>query len=99
MMEHDMPDGDSRRGEIALRWGSLGVAGGLAACVAYPLTALAPLPRLAAVALAALFGPALAVASVGLFYVLGLSRESVASQLGAVFNLLPSALVSAMFLY
>lgn len=39
----------------------------------------------------------LAAASVGLFHFLGLSRESVASQLGMLFNLLASALVSAMF--
>jgi hypothetical protein len=66
--------------------------------VVYPLVAFAPLPRLATVVLAALFGPALATASIGLFHFLRLYRETVVSQLGVVFNLLASALVASMFL-
>jgi hypothetical protein len=88
---------DEPKGRTRIRWVYLGIAGGVTACVAYPLLVFAPLPRLVTVFLAALFPPALAAASIGLLQFLALSGESVASQLGTVFNLLASALVSSMF--
>ena len=96
--EKGMNSKEEQRGRIDISWVYLGVAGGLTACVAYPLLVFAPSPRAVTVALAALFGPALAMASVGLFCFLRLSRESVASQLGTVFNLLASSIVASMFL-
>lgn len=92
-----MSSAEEQKGRTALSWVYLGIVGGLAACVVYPLLAFASLPRLVTVVLAALFAPALATASIGLHHFLVLHRESVASQLGTVFNLLAAALVSSMF--
>ena len=76
----------------------LGIIAGFFTCLAYPLLAFVPLPKLATTTLAACFGPALAVASFGLRRLLDWETPLVSSALGALLNGLGGALFSAMAL-
>jgi hypothetical protein len=76
----------------------LGIAGGFVACVAYPVAAFVPLPMLATAAIAACFGPALAVACFGLRALLDAEEPTSSSSLGLLLNGLGGALFSAMAL-
>jgi hypothetical protein len=59
---------------------------------------MAPLPPVLLVVLAAVLGPSLALASLGLRETLRLHEESVAGDLGALFNVLAGVLLAAMLL-
>jgi hypothetical protein len=59
---------------------------------------MAPLPRVVLVVLASTLGPSLALASLGLREALRLHDESVAADLGALFNVLAGVLLEAMLL-
>jgi hypothetical protein len=50
---------------IPLKAIRIGIVAGFFACLAYPLAAFAPLPKLATTTLVACFGPALGIASYG----------------------------------
>jgi hypothetical protein len=76
----------------------LGIVSGFIACFAYPLLVFAPLPKFASTALAAFFGPALAVACYGLRHLLDCKRPLLSSSLGALLNALAGALFTAMAL-
>ncbi|MGA2260111.1 MAG: hypothetical protein ABSH28_01610 [Acidobacteriota bacterium] len=76
----------------------LGIVAGFFTCLAYPLVAFLRLPLLATTALAACFGPALAVASFGLKGLLDLERPMVSSTLGLLLNALGGVLFTAMAL-
>jgi hypothetical protein len=76
----------------------VGVFAGLFACLAYALLVLAPLPQVATTTLAAFFGPALGVASLGLRCLLDLKTPLVSSALGSLLNALAGALFTAMAL-
>ena len=76
----------------------LGTAAGFIACTAYPLMVAAPLPMRAAAALAACFGPALAVSGMGLKAMLDAERPTASSAVGLLMNSLAGALFSAMAL-
>ncbi len=76
----------------------LGILAGFFACLAYPLIAFVPLPKLATTTLAAFFGPALAVASFGLRRLLDWETPLVSSALGSMLNALAGGLFSAMAL-
>jgi hypothetical protein len=82
----------------ALKRVRAGIGAGLFTCLAYPLVTIAPLPRLAVVALAAALGPALAVASLGLREALRAHEETLLADLGALFDVLAGALLEAMLL-
>jgi hypothetical protein len=76
----------------------LGVVAGFVACLAYPLIAFVPLPMLATAAIAACFGPALAVSCYGLKGLLDLEKPIPSSALGLLLNALGGALFAAMAL-
>jgi hypothetical protein len=76
----------------------LGIVAGFVACLAYPLIAFVPLPKLVTTTLAACFGPALGVASCGLRRLLDLETSRVSSALGSLLNALAGGLFSAMAL-
>jgi len=76
----------------------IGIFGGFFACLAYLLLAFVPLPKLATTALAALFGPALGLASIGLRRLLDWETPRVSSALAALSNALAGVLFSAMVL-
>jgi len=94
-----MPDGVERRAATeGLKAIRLGIAAGFFACLAYPLMAFAPLPKMATTTLAACFGPALGIASYGLRRLLDLETPLVSSALGSLMNALAGAMFSAMAL-
>lgn len=74
-----------------------GARAGLATCFVYPAIISRALPEGALVVFIAAMGPLLGVASLGLREMLRFDRPSIAADLGAVFNLLAGALLTAMF--
>lgn len=89
---------DESRVLSELKFVRVGIVSGLFTCATYPLLVFAPLPKRAIFSLAAFFGPALAVASLGLQRLLDLDSVRVSSRLGALLNALAGALFSAMAL-
>lgn len=81
-----------------LQWVRIGVIGGLWACLAYPVAIFVPLPLQMSAALAASFGPALALGCVGLWRLIGLHHGSVAAAAAAGLNAIGGALFTAMLL-
>jgi hypothetical protein len=80
------------------RWIRSGAIAGVWACVAYPTAVFVPLPLRASAALAASFGPALGVGSVGLWRLIRLHSPSVGAGAAAGLNGLGGALFTAMLL-
>lgn len=78
------------------RWLAVAIATGLVASVAYPVMVFVPMPRLLTVVTAAAFGPALAFASVGLYRIVALHRDSVAAQIAAISNVVAGGIVTCM---
>lgn len=83
--------------EVA-RWKRIGIATGLAAVIVYPVLIFVSLPRIPQVALAASFGPALAMASIALWHVLRSHRRTPSGELAAISNVLAGGLVTAMLI-
>ncbi len=83
---------------LAARWIRAGVVAGWVACLSYPIAVFVPLPLGIAATLVALFGPALAIASVGLYHVISLHRASVAAGAAALLNSVGGALFTSMLL-
>jgi len=81
-----------------IRWIRIGIVGGLAASVLYPVLLFAPLPLAVTAAVAALLGPAIGIGSVGLYYLVRLHGSSVSAALGAIHNVLAGCLFTAMAL-
>lgn len=80
------------------QWVRVGIGSGVLACVVYPLLVFIPMPRHLTVVLAAAFGPALAVASMGLYQFVKFHKDSVSAQIAVVSNILAGALVTAMLI-
>ncbi len=80
------------------RWAKIGITAGIIACVSYPLMILVNLPRIPQVTLGGSFGPALAIASIALTFILQSRRKSPTTILAAAFNSLAGALVTAMII-
>jgi hypothetical protein len=94
-----MPDSiDQSAATAGLKSVQLGIVAGFFTCLAYPLVAFVPLPKLATTTLAACFGPALGVASFGLRRLLDWETPRVSSALGSLLNALAGGLFSAMAL-
>jgi hypothetical protein len=92
-MDRDLEDPGS-----TLAWIRAGVAASLAFIAAYCILIFAPLPDRGAAALAASWGPLLAVASLGLGRLLEVPRPSSLVRFAVQLNLLATALVTAMLL-
>ncbi len=84
--------------ETEIRWVKVGIVGGFAASVLYPLALFAPFPVPVTAVLGSLLGPAIGVGSLGLYRLIRLHGPSVAAALGAVHNLIAGALLTAMVL-
>ncbi len=84
--------------QLTLQWIKLGGIFGLAAMAVFALQAAVPLPDRATVAVAAVFGPLLSLASYGLLRLLALERKTGSLQIAAVSNAIAGALVTAMLL-
>jgi len=96
-MAPEAPLASARDDELA-SWKRIGIIAGLLACFSYPLMVYVPLPRVIQVVLGATFGPALAIASIGLARVLQARRRAPTIELAAVCNSLAGALVTAMII-
>ena len=83
---------------IETQWIRTAVAAGLVACISYPVAVFIPLPIAVSATLVAVFGPALALASVGLYRMMRLHQASVAAGAGALLNSLGGTLFTAMLL-
>jgi hypothetical protein len=77
-------------------WRRLGIAAGLVACASYPMMVFVPLPKQVTLLVASSFGPALAIASLGLAGVLAGRDKSAMLPAAALCNALAGALVTAM---
>jgi hypothetical protein len=93
-----MHDGIKRAGASGVTAVRLGIVAGFVACAAYPLAVFVPLPMRGTAAIAACFGPALAVACFGMKALLDLERPTAMSGLGMLMNSLGGALFAAMAL-
>lgn len=97
MTESQAPGAHSDRAR-SLRLVRIGIVAGFFTCIVYPALNFAPLPRLTAICLAALLGPALGVACVGLREALQSHRQSATTYLGGLFNTVAGALLTGMLL-
>jgi hypothetical protein len=79
-----------------LSWARTGTGFGFLAVVAYALIAAASLPLAAALVLACVFGPSLAVASMGLYRILRLQTRTVSLDLGLASNVAAGVAVTLM---
>lgn len=70
--------------DFAVKWTKVGIVAGLSACIVYPLLIAAPLPRIVTVLLAAVFGPLLTVACVGLYHFMSVRRNTVTLQIATI---------------
>ena len=85
-------------GRVEVQWIRIGAVVGLWACLAYPAMVFLRLPLAVTAAVAASFGPALAIACVGLWRLIRLHHGSVAAGAAAGLNALGGALFTAMVL-
>ena len=69
---------------VTKRWIRIAAFSGLLACIVYPVVTNVPMPRIPQLILAAAFGPALAFASIGLYKILKLHKDSVSVQAAVV---------------
>ncbi len=83
---------------IELRWVQLAIVLGIATSVVYPSLIFLPLPKLLTITFAALVGPFLGLASLGLYHFIRLNQPSVSAQLAAACNFIAGALFSTMLL-
>jgi hypothetical protein len=84
--------------DYEVRWIRTGAIAGVWACFAYPMAVFVPMPLRATAAVAASFGPALAIGCVGLWRLIRLYRPSVAASAAAGLNGLGGGLFAAMVL-
>jgi hypothetical protein len=87
---------DSGRIEYAMI--RTGIVSGLAACLIYPLLMLVSMPVALTATLIAGFGPALALASLGLGNLLRLDHDSFWARLAPVLNIIAGVLFTSMLL-
>lgn len=80
------------------KWVEVAIVAGFIASVSYPMMIFGQLPRMLTVILGAAFGPSLAIASVGLYHFLKAERDTVATQIGAITNVVAGVLVTAMII-
>ncbi len=83
---------------ITKRWIRAAAFSGLIACIVYPLATNLPMPRIPQLILSACFGPALAFASIGLYKILRMQKDSIAVQAAVVSNIVAGAMITAMII-
>ncbi|MGB8359889.1 MAG: hypothetical protein WCE80_00650, partial [Acidimicrobiia bacterium] len=84
--------------QMVRTWVRVGLVAGIVAVVTYPLAIFVEMPRGLTLIVAGSFGPALGLASIGLYRLLRLHRNSVTAQIGALSNVVAGALVTAMII-
>ena len=86
----------ARQPSLVVQWTRVGAASGLLAVLSYSLISAAPLNARQALAVACVFGPALACASTGLYHVLRLHRRTITLDLGLMANVAAGITVTLM---
>lgn len=81
---------------LLVAWTRVGAACGLLAVLSYALISAAPLTSTQALVVACVFGPALMVASMGLYHVLRAYRHTVTLDLGLMANVAAGLTVTVM---
>jgi len=84
------------KSDLTSRWTRVGFVFGLSACTSYPVLLLVPMNAPLTVAVACTFGLSLSVASIGLYHLLALHRETVSLQLGTISNVIAGTVVNMM---
>ena len=80
-------------------WRRVAIFAGLVACFVYPVISYVPISnRQLQVLLGASFGPALAIASIGLGHILRKTSSAITLELATISNVLAGALVTAMII-
>jgi hypothetical protein len=80
-------------------WRYIAIIAGLVACFVYPIVSYVPISsRQLQVFLGASFGPALAIASIGLGHILRQASKAISIELAMISNILAGALVTAMII-
>lgn len=79
-------------------WVKIGIIAGIIACCVYPVMTLVSVPRIPQLILGGSFGPALAIASIALAYILQSRSNKPTIKLAAILNSLAGALVTAMII-
>jgi hypothetical protein len=82
--------------DLTLSWARAGIGFGFLAVVAYAIISAASVPPAVALVLACVFGPSLAVASIGLYRVLRLQARTVSLDLGVASNVAAGVVVTLM---
>src|SRR5512132_3601227 len=82
--------------DLTLSWARAGIGFGFLAVVAYTIISAASVPPAVALVLACVFGPSLAVASIGLYRVLRLQARTVSLDLGVASNVAAGVVVTLM---
>ncbi|HCM75510.1 MAG TPA: hypothetical protein DIS90_03955 [Cytophagales bacterium] len=78
------------------RWVRFAILTGFSACLSYGLAAFAPLPEKIGLLLAFTFGPFFMMASYGTFHIIRHWKNSIVLQVGVLFNIVGTALVTLM---
>lgn len=80
------------------RWIRVAAFSGLWACIVYPVVTNVAMTLILQLILGASFGPALAFASIGLYKILKLNKDSVSVQAAMISNIIAGAMVTAMMI-
>lgn len=84
--------------DMMSQWATVSVITGAISVVVYTLLSILKRPFILIVILASLFGPLLAVSSLGLYHVLDISDNSILIQLAVMFNVLGATIFTLMAL-
>ncbi|MBD3180581.1 MAG: hypothetical protein GF417_13945 [Candidatus Latescibacteria bacterium] len=86
------------REEQLLNWIKIGIVSGLATSVIYPSLIFVPLPSLIQVFFIMAFGPALSLASAGIYFYLKLDTDRITNRIALVANIIAGTMISTMLL-
>jgi len=82
---------------IQKTWIKTGMISGFITLIVYPVMLLVSLPVQLTLVLACSFGFLFMIASIGLYYFISLNKKNVSLQLGVLFNIIATAVVTMMF--
>ena len=83
---------------MAIQWIKLGVVCGIIATFIYPLLIFVEMPPMVTTILAAVMGPLLILASIGLYQVIKVHKKTVTTQMAVLFNIIAGAILNLMFM-
>jgi hypothetical protein len=83
---------------LSKNWIKLGIISGLLVSIIYPALIFIPLPEIIQTFLVMLFGPLLALSSVGLYYFITIQKKSLAATAAAASNIIAGVLITTMLL-